>query len=72
MHAQHKPAYQLFNKKAKSSSYKKLIKKCKKADIVLFGELHNNPIGHWLQLELTRDLKESRPIMLGFEMIEAG
>ena len=70
MHAQHKPAYQLFNKKAKSSSYKKLIKKCTKADIVLFGELHNNPIGHWLQLELTRDLKESRSLMTGFEMLE--
>ncbi len=70
MHAQHKPAYQLFNKKNKTTSYKKLIKKCKKADIVLFGELHNNPIGHWLQLELTRDLKESRSLMLGFEMLE--
>ncbi len=71
MHAQHKPAYQLFNKKNKKTSYKKLINKCNKADIVLFGELHNNPIGHWLQLELTRDLKERHSLMLGFEMIEA-
>jgi uncharacterized iron-regulated protein len=42
-----------------------------KKDIVLFGEEHNNPISHWLQLELTKSLDQSRDLILGAEMIEA-
>lgn len=40
-------------------------------DIVLFGELHNNPIAHWLQFETLTDLHEKRAITLGAEMFEA-
>ena len=69
--AQDKPAYLLFNKKGKTTAYKKLVKASKKADIVLFGELHNNPIGHWLQLELMQDLQQSRDLIVGLEMLEA-
>lgn len=65
--AQKKPAYQLFNAKGKSKSYKKLLKEVAKADIVLFGEHHNNPICHWLQLELIQD---SEPGAIGLEMFE--
>ena len=43
----------------------------KKADVVLFGEHHNNPIVHWLQLEATSDLNKSRKLILGAEMFEA-
>lgn len=42
-----------------------------KKDIVLFGEEHNNPISHWLQLELTIKLDETRDVILGAEMMEA-
>jgi len=45
----------------------------KDADVVMFGELHNNPICHWFQYELTKDLhelKKNAPI-LGAEMFEA-
>jgi len=70
LEAQDKPAYLLFNKKGKTTAYKKLLKASKKADIVLFGELHNNPIGHWLQLELTQELQQSRSLTLGLEMLE--
>jgi uncharacterized iron-regulated protein len=68
-----KPAYQLFNAKGKQTKYKKLLKDAAKADIIFFGELHNNPISHWLQLELTRDMFDTRggEIILGAEMFEA-
>lgn len=69
--AQDKPAYLLFNKKGKKTKYKKMRKACEKADIVLFGELHNNPIGHWLQLELAKDMEQNRELILGLEMLEA-
>jgi len=69
--AQNKPAYKLYNAKGAKVSYKKMLKKMNKADIVLFGEHHNNPIVHWLQYETTVDLNEDRALMLGAEMIEA-
>ncbi len=42
-----------------------------KQDVVFFGELHNNAIAHWLQLELTKDLDQTRDLQLGAEMFEA-
>ena len=51
-----KPAYQIFDVEGKKSSYKSILEKAKEADIILFGESHNNPIVHWLQIELTKDL----------------
>jgi uncharacterized iron-regulated protein len=68
----HKPAYLLFNEKGKKVKYEKMLGQVKDADIVLFGELHNNPIAHWLQLELTKDLHELKDsnLVLGAEMFE--
>jgi len=67
------PAYELFNQKGKEVKYKKLLKDALEADVVLFGELHNNPISHWMQLELTRDLyaEKGDNLVLGAEMFES-
>ena len=70
MQAQHKPAYVLYNAKGKKVSYKKMINFLKEKDIVLFGEFHNNPISHWLQLEVTKDCRQHRDLVLGAEMFE--
>jgi len=51
-----KPAYQIFDAAGKKSSYKSILEKAQESDIILFGESHNNPIIHWLQIELTKDL----------------
>lgn len=68
-----KPAYNLYSANGKEAKYKKMIKDCAHADVVLFGELHNNPISHWLQLELTQDLfvQRGNDLILGAEMFEA-
>jgi uncharacterized iron-regulated protein len=68
-----KPAYQIYNKKGKTSNYDKMLKDASKADIVLFGEYHNNPIIHWLQFELTKDLYDLKKndLVLGAEMFES-
>lgn len=68
-----KKAYELFDINGKVATYEQLLKSAKEADIVLFGELHDNPIGHWLQLELTKDLYEAKKsnLVLGAEMFEA-
>ncbi len=68
-----KPAYKIYDIQGKESDYSQLLKKAKEADIILFGELHDNPICHWLQLELTKDLIEIKKnnLILGAEMFEA-
>ncbi len=71
MFSQNKPAYILYNAKGAKVSYKSMIKKMSKADVVLFGEHHDNPIVHWLQFETTADLNELRKLILGAEMFEA-
>ncbi|WP_456378356.1 ChaN family lipoprotein [Lutibacter sp.] len=69
--SQNKPAYKLYNAKGAKVSYKSMLKKMKKADVVLFGEHHDNPIVHWLQFETTSDLHKLRKLILGAEMLEA-
>lgn len=68
-----KAAYRIFDKDGKESNYQQMLDKVKNADIVFFGELHNNPICHWLQLELTKDLYflKKKDLMLAAEMFEA-
>ena len=68
-----KPAYFLFNKEGKDVKYEKMFKELEDADIVLFGESHDNPISHWLQFELTRDLFDVKKdkLVMGAEMFES-
>jgi len=68
-----KKAYQLYDAKGKETSYEKLLKDAQQADIILFGELHNNPICHWLEQELTKDLYEVKKndLLLSAEMFES-
>lgn len=68
---QNKYAFTLFNSKGKTVSYEKMLESLKNADIVLFGELHNNPISHWLQYEVSIDLINYQKVILGAEMFEA-
>ncbi len=69
--AQKMSPYKIYNAKGKQVSYKKMMKTLAKKDIVLFGELHNNAIAHWLQYEVTNELHKSRKLILGAEMMEA-
>ncbi len=70
-HAQVLPAYALFDAKGKPLSHKRMLAKAAAADVILFGELHNNSIAHWLQLVMARDLAVRGPLVMGAEMIEA-
>jgi uncharacterized iron-regulated protein len=68
-----KPAYRIYDPKLQPTDYDALLKQALAADVILFGELHNNPISHWLQLELTQDLFAVKKgnLVLGAEMFEA-
>jgi uncharacterized iron-regulated protein len=69
--AQSLPAYQLFTGKGKKARFGQLVKAMQQQEVILFGEYHDNPIVHWLQLELTRILGNQQKITLGAEMFEA-
>lgn len=68
--AQEVQAYQIYTKDGKKTTFKKLVKHALEQDVVLFGELHNSAIAHWLQLELVKALHERDSIALGAEMFE--
>jgi uncharacterized iron-regulated protein len=72
MHS-NKDAYIIYDSKGKKTDYSQLLAEAKKADIILFGELHDNPICHWLQKELTQDVftDKKEKLTLGAEMFEA-
>ncbi|WP_417355829.1 ChaN family lipoprotein [Flavobacterium sp.] len=69
--AQDKQPYQLYTKDGKKTTYKKFLKKAGEAQVVLFGEYHDNSLVHWLQLEFTKDMSAQKYLVLGAEMFEA-
>lgn len=69
--AQDKPNYIIYNSKGKKLTFDKMVKAAQKSEITLFGEYHNNPIVHWLQLEFCLAMGQSQPISVGMEMFEA-
>lgn len=72
--AQDKLAYALYDgTTGKALSYKKALKRLEGAEVICFGELHNNAIAHWLQLEVLRDLlarRDTALVRVGAEMFE--
>ena len=68
-----KPAYLLYDKDLKATSYENMLAALTNADIVFFGELHDNSLNHWLELQVTKDLFQAKKdkLMLGAEMFEA-
>jgi uncharacterized iron-regulated protein len=69
---QDKPAYRLFDSEGKEIRYEKMIKELEKADVVFFGEQHNDPISHWMELQVMKSLYEkNNRLTLAMEMFEA-
>jgi uncharacterized iron-regulated protein len=68
-----KPAYLLYDKDLNVTSYENMLKELSQADIVFFGELHDNSLGHWLELQVTKNLFQVKKdkLILGAEMFEA-
>ena len=68
------PAYQIFSgDKSKALDFDKMIKGLNDADVVFFGESHNNSICRWLQLQVLKALGEAtgKDVIVGAEMFEA-
>ena len=67
------PAYILYDAEGRNVKYQKMIETISSADVVFFGELHDNPISHWLELEVTAALHRvaGNNLVIGAEMFEA-
>jgi len=72
LNAQVKSAYQIFNGEGRKADYGDMLKVSIKADVIFFGELHDNPIAHWLEYEITKDLhsEKGKNLILAAEMFE--
>lgn len=71
--SQTKPAYLIYDSAGNAITYNQMLETLKQADIVFFGELHNNPICHWLEYEVLKDLINARnkKVVVGAEMFES-
>jgi len=68
-----KPAYKLYDSEGRNARYEKMIETVSTADVVFFGELHDNPVAHWLEYEISADLYKiaGDRLIMGAEMFEA-
>ncbi|MDO7874190.1 ChaN family lipoprotein [Hymenobacter sp. ASUV-10] len=68
-----RPAYRLFTAAGKPADYDQMLAELAQADVVFFGEQHNDALGHWLELQVLKDLtklKKPGQLVLGLEMFE--
>ena len=68
-----RPAYRLFTATGQLADYDQMLSELAQADVVLFGEQHNDVLAHWLELQVTKDLlrlKKPGQLVLGLEMFE--
>ena len=63
-------AFRLTDSQGNTASFQEFLKKCKASDIVFLGEEHDNPIAHWMQMEVFNYLVKDHKLVLGFEMLE--
>jgi uncharacterized iron-regulated protein len=67
-----KEAFKIYDNKGKELKYKKVVSKLFDSEIILFGELHNNPISHFLQIKFLKEIYNHDPkLTIGAEMFEA-
>ncbi|MGB3801387.1 MAG: ChaN family lipoprotein [Lewinella sp.] len=60
-------AFALFDKRGREVPFSYMARTLGEADVILFGEYHDNPISHWMQLEIIKSLETYD---LGMEMFE--
>jgi uncharacterized iron-regulated protein len=71
LNAQKVEAFRIYNNKGKQVAFEKMATALEKERIILFGEYHDDPIAHWLQLELTKHIhSKGINMVLGAEMFE--
>lgn len=65
-------AFVIYNAKGKKVSLEKMLNTLVKKDAVFFGEQHDNPIAHWIELQVLTKMEavHHSELVVGFEMYE--
>lgn len=63
--------YALYSKEGERLSFAEAMADLSNSDVVLFGELHNDALIHWLQLRTVKALAPQHNLILGGEMFES-
>ena len=66
------PAYVIYNSEGEKVTFSEMMQELYKHDICLFGELHDDPITHWLEKIVTEAMvqEKGQTLVLGGEMWE--
>ena len=64
--------YKFYDKNGNEVTFEVMARAATEHEVILFGELHNNSLGHWLQLQLLKQLSgKQQDLVLGGEFFEA-
>ncbi|MDA3820163.1 MAG: ChaN family lipoprotein [Candidatus Delongbacteria bacterium] len=72
LQAQDYGAFKIYTEEGNEIQFSKMLTEVSKTDVIFFGELHNNPISHWLELKVTKAMYDyyGDDLILGAEMFE--
>lgn len=70
--SQNDGAFVIFNSKGKKVSLEKMLSDISQRETVFFGEQHDNPIAHWIELQVLKQMEANyhADLVVGFEMYE--
>ncbi len=74
VHAQDRPAYRIFDRQGGEVTYARMVQAITRADVVFFGETHDDAMSHWLELQVLKSLHahdaNAPRLTLAMEMFE--
>lgn len=68
--AQKLSTFKIYTAEGKEVNFGKMMKQVSKADLIFIGELHNNPISHWLEMKVIKAIDRQGDLIIGMEMFE--
>jgi len=72
INAQDVGLFKIFENGGNETDYIKMLGTALQADVVLFGEIHNNQISHWFEINMLKDIHKNKKenLIVGAEMFE--
>jgi len=66
------PVYAIYNAEGQPVAQQDFMQALQQAQVILMGENHNDPVGHWLEYKVLESLYQhhGKSLMLGMEMFE--
>jgi uncharacterized iron-regulated protein len=64
-------AFKIYNSDGNEAKFESIVQIAGQHEVVFFGELHNNSIAHWLQLQMLKQLHQNgKEVVLAGEFFE--